>query len=120
MQKRSLAMTGRFKSNLTLLKLGLIEVACYLDYNVTKRHLAATSGQFELNLMLLLRGSDRGQVLTKLPRYSKAINSCERAIKLKSDYELAWLNRGIALEKMHCFKEAFDSSEKILKIKPDI
>jgi CHAT domain-containing protein/Flp pilus assembly protein TadD len=62
---------------------------------------------------------DRGNELLELGRFEEAIASCDRAIKIKPDYDEAWHDRGISLGNLGRYEEAIDSYDRAIVIKPD-
>ncbi|BAZ22408.1 TPR repeat-containing protein [Kalymmatonema gypsitolerans NIES-4073] len=57
--------------------------------------------------------------MKELQRYEEAIFSYEKAIELKPDYYVAWVNKGGTLKKLQRYEEAIFSCEKAIELKPD-
>ncbi|MEG4908657.1 CHAT domain-containing tetratricopeptide repeat protein, partial [Microcoleus sp. F8-C4] len=49
----------------------------------------------------------------------KAINSFDKAIELKGDFQAAWMYRGITLASLNYFQEAVASYDRVIEIQPE-
>jgi len=58
--------------------------------------------------------NNKGVALSKMGKYSEALEAYERALLLNSDYRRAWNNKGVALSKMGRYAEAIEAFDQIL------
>jgi tetratricopeptide (TPR) repeat protein len=50
--------------------------------------------------------NNKGRVLYKLGKYEKAIECCDKALKIDPDFMEAWYNKGRALAELGKYEEA--------------
>ena len=62
---------------------------------------------------------NRGNALTELYFFDKALASYDKAIELKPDYADAYSNRGIALSNLKRYAEAVESYDKAIQLQSD-
>ena len=60
-----------------------------------------------------------GNYLFASKNYQKALESYNKAIAIKPDYDYAWNNRGWSLENLKRYQEALESYDKAIKINPN-
>jgi tetratricopeptide (TPR) repeat protein len=62
---------------------------------------------------------NRGMLLSQhLKRYGEAIESFDRAIKLKDNFHPAWLGKGIALAELERYQPALEAFDRAIKRQP--
>jgi hypothetical protein len=59
-------------------------------------------------------------VLEKLRRYREALEDCDRALALRSEFVPAQCNRGAVLNKLNRFAQALESFDRALALDPDL
>ncbi|MEP0911305.1 tetratricopeptide repeat protein [Leptolyngbya sp. GB1-A1] len=72
-----------------------------------------------INSELVSVWSGKGYILANLGSYEQAIDSWDKAIKIKPDDHEAWHNRGVALLNLERYEQAIDSYNKAIEIKLD-
>ncbi len=63
---------------------------------------------------------DKGNALADSGQFEQAIESYDKALQFKPDFQMAWNNRGVALLNLGRFEEALESVDNALQIKPDL
>ena len=88
-------------------------------FDATKRHCRATTARSD-QTGLCGSACNRSTALLNLERYGEAVESCDRALRLKPDFAAALHHRGLALAKLKRLGEAVESYGRALKLKPDL
>jgi tetratricopeptide (TPR) repeat protein len=60
-----------------------------------------------------------GKLFSAAKEYETAVESYDKALKIKPDDHYAWDNRGIALRNLSRYEEAINSYDQALKLQPD-
>ena len=83
------------------------------------RNIDAPDGIVKSGLPSSIIWNNKGVTLSRLGRYTEAIEAFNQALTIDPDYSSAWNNKGVTLSRLGRYTEAIEAFDQALAIKPD-